>query len=249
MKDLTVKLEKNLARHYAKQAERAKAICRNPSRRVMIATPVAADASVSIYYVDSLISSFRLAASQNVELYPIYMANDVLIQRARNDLIAIAVEAQVDDLIWIDSDIQWQPEWLFKLLSYPVDVVGGTYPKKSDDEQYPVQALRKAIPIDQKTGLLEVDGLGTGFLRLSRKALMDLWENCRPYTSNGKAGRWICEVIVGDDGEVVGEDVVLCHKLQAIGYKIYLDAGMTCAHIGQKRYVGNFAAFLQNARD
>lgn len=214
-------------------------------RRVIIATPVAADGSLSIYYVDSLINSFRLAASQNIELYPIYMANDVLIQRARNDLIAIAIEAQVDDLIWIDSDIQWEPEWLFRLLSYPVDVVGGTYPKKSDDEQYPVQVLGKSIPVHQKTGLLEVDGLGTGFLRLSRKALQALWENSRPYTSNGKSGRWICEVLIGDDGEVVGEDIVLCRKLQALGYKIYLDAEMTCTHVGQKRYAGNFAAFLQ----
>ena len=222
-----------------------KAPAKSKPRRVIIATPVAADGSLSIYYVDSLISSFRLAAGQNVELYPIYMANDVLIQRARNDLIAIAIEAQVDDLIWIDSDIQWQPEWLFRLLAYQVDVVGGTYPKKTDDEQYPVKVLGNAIPVDPKTGLLEVDGLGTGFLRLSRKALQALWDSNRPYTSNGKAGRWICEVLVGEDGEVVGEDIVLCHKLQALGYKIYLDAGMTCAHIGQKRYVGNFGSFLQ----
>ena len=214
-------------------------------RRVIIATPVAADGSVSIYYVDSLINSFRLAASQNVELYPIYMANDVLIQRARNDLIALAIEAQVDDLIWIDSDIQWEPDWLFRLLSYPMDVVGGTYPKKSDDEQYPVQIMGKTIPIDQKTGLLEVDGLGTGFLRLTKKALQALWESSRPYTSNGKAGRWICEVLVGEDGEVIGEDIVLCHKLHALGYKIYLDAGMTCAHVGQKRYAGDFSEYLK----
>ena len=223
-----------------------KAPAKNEPRRVIIATPVAADGSLSIYYVDSLISSFRLAAGQNVELYPVYLANDVLIQRARNDLIALAIEAQVDDLIWIDSDIQWEPEWLFRLLSYPMDVVGGTYPKKTDDEQYPVQARGKSIPVDQKTGLLEVDGLGTGFLRLTKKALQDLWDSNRPYTSNGKAGRWICEVLVGEDGEVIGEDIILCHKLQALGYKIYLDAGMTCAHIGQKRYVGNFGAFLQS---
>jgi glycosyltransferase involved in cell wall biosynthesis len=228
------------------KCERAiKASAKNKARRVIIATPVAADGSVSIYYVDSLIASFRLAVSHDVELYPIFMANDVLIQRARNDLIALAIESQVDDLVWIDSDIQWHPEWLFRLLEHPVDVVGGTYPKKSDDEQYPVQVHGEKIPVDPKTGLLEVDGLGTGFLRLTRKALQALWDSNRPYTSNGKAGRWICEVLVGEDGEVIGEDIVLCHKLQALGYKIYLDAGMTCAHIGQKRYVGDFRAFLQ----
>lgn len=212
-------------------------------RRVIIATPVGADGSLSIWYVDSLVNSMRLAPSQNVELFPIYMANDVLIQRARNDLIAIAIEHQVDDLVWIDSDICWQPEWLFKLLSYPVDVVGGTYPKKTDSEQYPVQVLGKSIPIDPATGLWELDGLGMGFLRLSRKALQALWDSNPPYTSNGKSGKWICEVLVQDE-DVVGEDIVFCHKLQKVGFKIYLDPSMCCEHIGMKIYSGNFQQYL-----
>ena len=95
------------------------------------------------------------------------------------------------------------------------------------------------------TGSIFSTSMRPGLLRWQR-ALQALWDSNRPYTSNGKAGRWICEVLVGEDGEVIGEDIVLCHKLQALGYKIYLDAGMTCAHIGQKRYVGNFGAFLQS---
>lgn len=227
-----------------KKAKGGRAPAPQKPRRVMIATPVAADGSLSIYYVDSLISSFRAAATRNIELYPVYMANDVLIQRARNDLIAIAIEAKVDDLVWIDSDIQWDPEWLFRLLSWPVDVVGMTYPKKSDMEQYPVQVLGKTIPVDQKTGLLEVSALGTGFLRMSLRALQALWDTNLPYTSNGKTGRWICEVVVGEDGEVIGEDVVLCHKLAEAGIKTYLDPSATCAHIGQKRYTGDFQRWL-----
>jgi hypothetical protein len=210
---------------------------------VLIATPVAADASLSIYYVDALVNSFRLAPP-GVQLFPVFMANDVLIQRARNNLIAIAIEAGVDDLIWIDSDVCWEPDWIFRLLDYPIDVVGGTYPKKTDAEQYPVQVLGNKIPIDPATGLLEVDGLGTGFLRLSRKALQALWDSSKPYTSNGKAGRWICEVIVSEDGEVVGEDIVLCHKLTALSFKIYCDPLLTCSHVGPKVYTGNFAEYL-----
>lgn len=223
-----------------------------PPRRVLIATPIAADGAASIYYVDSLINGFRVAASQNVELFPVYMANDVLIQRARNSLIAIAIDADVDDLIWIDSDIQWQPDDIFRLLDYPVDVVGGTYRKKTDEEeQYPVQVAGNTIPIDPKTGLLEVDGLGTGFLRMSRKALQALWNDptAKKYDNNGKIAKWICEILLEpteepDMWDMVGEDIVLCHKLQKLGFKIYLDPLLTCNHVGQKVYAGNFAEYL-----
>lgn len=216
-----------------------------PPRRVLIATPVAADGSLSIYYVDSLTNSMRGAASRNVELYPVYLTNDVLIQRARNSLIAIAIEADVDDLIWIDSDIQWQPDDIFRLLEYPVDVVGGTYRKKTDEEQYPVQVRGNSIPIDPATGLLEVDGLGTGFLRLSRKALQAVWNDsgAKKYQNKGKIEKWICEILVENE-EVIGEDIVLCHKLQRLGFKIYLDPLLTCNHVGQKVYAGNFAEYL-----
>lgn len=223
-----------------------------PPRRVLIATPVAADASLSIYYVDSLTNSFRLTAQQRVELYPVYMANDVLVQRARNSLIAIAIEAQVDDLIWIDSDIQWQPDDIFRLLNYPVDVVGGTYRKKTDEEeQYPIQIRGNSIPIDPSTGLLEVDGLGTGMLRMSKKALQAVWNDptSKKYRNKGNIEKWICEILLEpteepDVFEVISEDIVLCHKLAALGFKIYLDPLLTCNHVGQKVYQGNFAEYL-----
>jgi hypothetical protein len=213
-------------------------------RRVIIATPVGADAAIKIWYTDALINSMRMSMTQGVELFPIYK-EDVLIQRARNDLLAIAIESGVDDLIWIDSDVCWNPEWLFKLLSYPVDVVGGTYPKKNDVVDWPVKVVGNKIPIDPDTKLLEVDGLGTGFLRLSKKAMQALWghENKEYHGVHGKA-KWIFEVIV-ENGEVTGEDIVICHKLQACGFKIYLDPAMCCGHVGLKMYSGNFSQFLE----
>jgi hypothetical protein len=212
-------------------------------RRVIIATPVGADAAIKIWYSDALINSMRLAPAHGVELFPIYK-EDVLIQRARNDLIAIAIHEEIDDLIWIDSDICWQPEWLFKLLAYPVDVVGGTYPKKNDKGDWPVKVVGDKIKVDPDTKLLEVDGLGTGFLRMSKKALQAIWD-AEPIEYEGVHGKakWICEVVC-KDGEVVGEDIILCNKLQAAGFKIYLDASMCCGHVGMKMYQGDFLKFL-----
>lgn len=216
-------------------------------RRVIIATPVGADAAIKIWYSDALINSMRLAPKCGIELFPIYK-EDVLLQRARNDLIAITIQGDVDDLIWIDSDVCWQPEWIFRLLAYPVDVVGGTYPKKNERGEWPVKVVGDKIPIDPETKLLEVDALGTGFLRMSKKALQAIWETeSKEYTGVHGAAKWICDVSC-ENGEVVGEDIILCHKLQAAGFKIYLDPAMCCGHVGMKMYQGNFVQWLADNR-
>ena len=220
-------------------------IPRIPARRVMIATPVAANNAVGVYYVSSLIQSMRISSLYNVELYPIPMPydEDEYIQVARNDLIAIAVEANVDELVWIDSDISWIPEDLFKLLAYDVDVVGGIYPKKLDKEEYPIQLLSKTINVNLQTKLFEVDGIGTGFLKMSKKSLNSLWNSNPEYKNKGITGKWICDVVV-QNNQVNGEDIILCQKLRDLGYKIYLDPYVNCEHVGNKRYTGNFEKYI-----
>ena len=139
-------------------------------RRVMIGTPCY-DGKIDVWHANSLVETIKQGMIQGIEIYPIWLSYDALIQRARNDLVALMLDMGCDDIVFIDADIDWRPEWFFKLLNYPVDVVGGTYPKKGDAEMYVVKHTDITKPIDQATGLLEVDGLGTGFLRMSRAAI------------------------------------------------------------------------------
>jgi glycosyltransferase involved in cell wall biosynthesis len=145
-----------------------------------------------------------------------------------------------DDLVFIDSDIEWQPEWFFRLLNYDVDVVGGTYPKKGDHEEYVVRKINNT-DIDRTTGLLEVDGLGTGFIRLSKRAIQHLWDTSEPYVDkkDNLERRMVFDVVIIDH-DMVSEDILMCMKLQDGGFKIYLDPTMTCNHIGTKKYTGDF---------
>ena len=214
-----------------------------PRRRVIIATPVKdLYSGISPYYTESLVRTIKLAEANNIDVFPLFH-DDALIQRARNYLLSLAHENAVDDLVWIDSDIGFEPEHFFRLLSHPVDVVGGCYPKRSENEDYPVRIEGNKIEVDKKTGLLLIDGIGTGFLRFSKTAIKALWESSKPYKDNGKNGRWAFE-ISEENGELVGEDIGICHKLKRLGFNIYLDASINCLHIGPKAFRGNFAAFL-----
>jgi len=198
-------------------------------------------------------ASARLCWQQNIDLREVYLAYDAIIQNARNDLVAIALESGFDDLIFIDGDQDWKPEWIPKLLSYPVDCVGGAVIKKTDQaELYNVRSRGgvESLRRDPGTGLLTSPdmALGTGFLRLSHRALQLLWDNSEKYTKGKKHGAWIFD-IRPVNGELVGEDTMMGDKLRSLGIETWLDPSMTCGHIGVKRYTGDFAAWLIKQKD
>jgi hypothetical protein len=210
-------------------------------RRVLIGTPCY-DGKIEVWHANSLVQTIKAASQFGIDITPIWLSYDALIQRARNDLIAIMVEGGFDDIVFIDADIDWMPEDFFKLLSHQVDVVGGTYPKKGDAEMYVAKILDPNRAKDINTGLLSTEGLGTGFLRLSRNAVLHLWDTSVPYQEKdqGKDRRWIFDVIVDDTGDLVSEDILVCQRLIEGGFPIWLDTSITCGHTGMKRYTGNF---------
>lgn len=215
-------------------------------RRVLIGTPCY-DGRADVWYINSLLQTQRMSIGLGVEIIPIWLSYDSLVQRARNDCVALALENNCDDLVFIDSDVEWQPEWFFQLLDYPVDVVGGTYRKKTDEEERYVAKF--SIPIsyepDPNTGLVSVEGLGTGFLRLSRVAMQWLWDNSPPYneTEENKHRRWIFDVKV-ENGNLISEDILLCQRLRKNGFEIWLDPKMTLSHIGIKKFQGDFEKWI-----
>lgn len=211
----------------------------------MIGTPCY-DGRIDVWYCHSLINTIKLSFEKNVEITPIWVSFDALIQRARNDTVQLAIDGDYDDLIWIDSDIEWEPEWFFKLLEYKEDVVGGTYRKKGDKEEYVIRAKENAR-IDPQTGLLEVTGLGTGFVKMSRKALTYLWDTSPSYIDkkDNKERRLIFDIELKDK-DLVGEDIVAFFKLIDGGFKIWLDTSMTCNHIGPYKFTGNFLPWARN---
>lgn len=216
-------------------------------RRVIIGTPTH-DGTVEVWYANSILYSYGRCLVNSIVLDPLYMAYDSLIQNARNDLVAAAIKGDYDDLIFIDADQDWNPDWILKLLAHPVDVVGGAVRKKTDkEERYNVVSATLPIPVDQRTGLMIVDAVGTGFLRLSKRALHDLWNSADDYTCQGKQARWIFD-LRPVNGVLVGEDVLLCQKLRQLGYAIHVDPTMTCGHIGKKRWQGNFATWYEGYR-
>ena len=215
----------------------------------MIGTPCYSG-QIEVWYANSLVKTFKIIEKLelDIEIIPIWISFDALVQRARNDTVKLAMDLQCDDLIFIDADIEWDPDHLFTLLNYTEDVVGGTYPKKSQNEEYVVRQL-DLKPIDPTTGLLEVDGLGTGFVKISRYALDYLWNNSEKYIDpkDNEERRMIFDVVIINQS-LHSEDINMFTKLKEGGFKIWLDPMITCNHSGPNKFTGNFNEWYKKLR-
>lgn len=213
-------------------------------RKVIIATP-AMDGRVEGIFAYSLAETVRLGMTNGVYIQPLIVMHDALVQQIRDDIFAMVHRhPDVTDVIWADSDLSWNPAHALQLLAHNVDVVGGTYRRKEDVETYVVKCPPDKLVIGPN-GLIAVDALGFGFLRLSRRAITFLWDTCEPYAGkDGGERRNVFEVKVSDR-KLISEDVRACAKLRAGGFPVYLDPTITCTHKGAKDWRGDFLAWMQ----
>ena len=130
------------------------------------------------------------------------IANESLVTRARNVLLAYFLNSDYTHLLFIDADIEFQVEDVLKLYAADKDVVVGAYPKKGVAWQRikenilakPSQPLSdkdiaahgsdyavnfKFVSKETKTiavenGLVKLHDAGTGFMMIKREAILKL---------------------------------------------------------------------------
>ena len=212
-------------------------------RRVFLAVPSYGDVSGITAFSLFRAHPALLDAGFDVELC--MLLGDCHVDDARNSLVADFLESTCDDLVFIDADICFQNDDLIRLLNHDRDVVGGAYPKKSDNAEYPVWLKDGEIWSD-RDGLIEVNGIATGFLRIRRNVLEDLAKTAQYYmTSKGRNVPMIFERLIVDGGRYSG-DIAFCHKWRQAGGKVYVDPNCYLEHEGNKRWSGTFAAHLRS---
>jgi hypothetical protein len=212
-------------------------------RRVLIGTPCY-DGKVDVWFANSLLNTVRMAEKKGVYVHAIYVSYDSLVQRARNRLIDIALKEEYDDLFFIDSDCEWEAEWFFRLLDRPEPIIAAPLIKKSEKEFYTIKLIDKNLKWSHDRKLIEVDGAGTGFMKVSKFALRKLWDISEPYMSEGEEHRMVCDIQVVN-GQLISEDFVMGNKWRNLGYKVWIDPTITINHIGTKKYQGDFQSFIK----
>ena len=151
-----------------------------------------------------------------------------LVWTARDALATKAIQSDADYILWLDSDMVFDPDTLLRLLGHaaPDTIVTGMYfrrvqpyspvlyDKLEIDEGGKVETEQtKEIP----EGLQEKAGCGFGCVLTPVDAFVEVIASCRQ----------LFAPITG-----LGEDLSFCWRARQCGYKILVDPSIPLGHVG-----------------
>jgi len=122
--------------------------------KLFVATPMYGGMAHGLY-VKSCLDLQNVMSKYGVETKFSFLFNESLITRARNYLVDEFLRSGFTHLLFIDSDIHYQPQDIVALMALDKDVIGGPYPKKSINWGNVAQAARNNPNLDPK----ELEGL------------------------------------------------------------------------------------------
>jgi hypothetical protein len=143
-------------------------------------------------YFKSCLQLTALAATKKIEIQFGTIGNESLVTRARNTLVQLFMdEKKYSHLLFIDADIAFNPEIIFRMLDLDKEVVTGVYPRKTidwrkvkkriiDNNDITIPELHAASleynlnvknpeKIEVKNGFIEVLDGATGFMLIKRQ--------------------------------------------------------------------------------
>lgn len=170
------------------------------------------------------------------------MTNESLISRARNTLTAKFLNTpESTHLMFIDSDIGWEPWHLLVMINARKDVIGGLYPMKS----LPVKWCVNGIPgkengSPEEPNIVEVSKTGTGFLLIKRDVFEKLNQHPATRPFNNDIGlpeelnpymKTYFDTAVREN-RYYSEDWTFCENWRDLGGQVWVDKRVLLRHVG-----------------
>lgn len=98
--------------------------------KLFVATPMYGGQAHGMY-VKACLDLQGLLSKYGVEVRFSFLFNESLITRARNYLVDEFLRSDCTHMLFIDSDVHYNPQDVVALLALDKDVIGGPYPKKA----------------------------------------------------------------------------------------------------------------------
>jgi hypothetical protein len=117
--------------------------------KLFVATPMYGGMSHGLY-VKSCLDLQTVMMRYGIEVKFSFLFNESLITRARNYLVDEFLRTDFTHMLFIDSDIHFDPNDIVALMALDKDVVGGPYPKKSINWANVAETARKNPDLNPK---------------------------------------------------------------------------------------------------
>lgn len=172
--------------------------------------------------------------------------NESLITRGRNTSVATFLKTEYSHLLFIDADIEFEPEdvaELWNMCQADVDVATGCYPRKELKAPYVAWAngrLLKPHELDKIRQPFPVDYAGTGFMMIKRR-VFEILQVLHPdwkYEEGHVGECWGFFQDPIEDGIHLSEDYFFCKRVREAGMSVMMHPKVRLKHWGTHRYDG-----------
>ena len=212
--------------------------------------------SVKVNSMLSVIKLVQQLAKSGIEC-GINTYKSPLIHQARNYLTSVFLTTEYTHLLFIDSDVEFEPEAVLRMLVAKKDIICTPYRIKAEaltDQLYTVSFKdRKGILI-LPGGLVEIEAGPTGLMLIDRQVFKKIIKNHpelklknKAIYDPGESHKFYYNFFSFDfkDGYSVGEDISFCRLAAANGFKLYANIQSPTVHHGSYAWKGMFGESLK----
>jgi hypothetical protein len=219
-------------------------------RSLFIALP-AYDFKVSLKLAISLARVAQAAPQHGIEIQIGSVCGCSVVSRARNLLAKDFLESKCTDLLFIDSDINFEPEDVFRLMAWTSDakkgIVAGV-PRVRGEERVYIAALdydeNNELTMNAM-GLVRAKRVATAFMMVRRDVFETLVEAHPEWTYYDKKSDRnlpaLFDFKLTEEG-YMGEDFLFCDRAREVGFEVWVDPTIKLGHMGVQEYLGDFGS-------
>ena len=219
---------------------------------VMIAMPCYD--SVKVSTMISLIKLVQQLGKSGIQV-SINTMKSPLIHQARNYLTSVFLTTDFTHLLFVDSDVEFEPEAVRRMLVAKKDVICTPYRVKSLDvnqKMYTVE-LKKDAPLEPGD-LIEITAGPTGIMLIHRDVFKKIIEkfpelkiknSVFPQPGPDHEYYYNFFEFTFNEGYAAGEDVSFCRLVEKVGFKLYANTASPPKHHGSYAWGGRFKDALE----
>ena len=219
-------------------------------RSLFVALP-AYDFKVSLKLAVSLARLAQAAPQHGIDIQIGSVCGCSVVSRARNLLSKDFLESKCTDLIFIDSDINFDSEDVFRLMAWTSEpkkgIVAGV-PRVRGEERVYITALdydeNNELTMNGM-GLVRAKRVATAFMMVRRDVFETLVEAHPEWTYyDKKTDRMLPALFdfkLTEEG-YMGEDFLFCDRSREVGFEVWIDPTIKLGHMGVQEYLGDFGS-------
>jgi len=217
-------------------------------KSIFIALP-AYDFKVSLKLAISLARFAQSAPQHGIDIQIGSICGCSVVSRARNLLAQDMLESKCDYLLFIDSDINFEPEDILRLMAWGSDpkkgIVAAVPRTRSETKTYIAN-----LDYDENheltmngMGLVRAERVATAFMLVRREVFVDMAEAHPEWQYYDKRSDRMLNCMfdfqLTEEG-YIGEDFLFCDRARALGHEVWIDPSITLGHMGVQEYTGNY---------